>query len=217
MKRIIVIDGGPRKVMNTASMLQKFIEGAKNVSDSIDVQYIRLYDIEYKGCISCLACKIKDKTSNICKIKDNLSEVLSQVAQSDGLVLGSPIYFSEVTAQLRAFLERLIFPWLSYNDYSLTAPKKIPCTLIYTMNADQERALDIYKSMSIIESCLSRALGDIEHIDAYNTYQVKNYSMYELAGFSEEDKRMYRKLHWEEDLNKAFDAGKRMAEKICKE
>mgnify|MGYP003399060107 CR=1 FL=1 len=43
--------------------------------------------------------------------------------------------------------------------------------------------------------------------------RLKNYDRYELAGFSEEAKRKYREEHWEEDLQKAFDAGKRMAEK----
>jgi multimeric flavodoxin WrbA len=48
---------------------------------------------------------------------------------------------------------------------------------------------------------------------AYNTYQVKNYDRYELAGFSEEAKRQWRDEHWEEDLQKAFEAGQQMAEK----
>ena len=46
------------------------------------------------------------------------------------------------------------------------------------------------------------------------SYQVKNYDRYELAGFSEEAKRKWRDEHWEEDLQKAFDAGKQMAENI---
>jgi hypothetical protein len=49
---------------------------------------------------------------------------------------------------------------------------------------------------------------------AYNTYQVKNYDRFELAGFSEEAKRQWRDEHWEQDLQRAFDAGKQMAEKI---
>ncbi|MBO7586924.1 MAG: hypothetical protein J6T13_07070, partial [Bacteroidales bacterium] len=58
---------------------------------------------------------------------------------------------------------------------------------------------------------ISAALGNPERLIAYNTYQVKNYDRYELAGFSEEAKRKYREEHWEEDLQKAFEAGKRMA------
>ena len=64
--------------------------------------------------------------------KDALTPVLEESAQVDGLVLGSPIYFGEVTGQMRAFLERLAFSWLSYNDYSLTAPKRIPLVLVET-------------------------------------------------------------------------------------
>ena len=69
------------------------------------------------------------KASNICKFKDALTPVLEEIAEADGLVLGSPIYFGDVTGQMRTFLERLAFPWLSYNDYSLTAPKKMPVVL----------------------------------------------------------------------------------------
>lgn len=214
MKKMMIIDGGPRKTFNTAAMLGKIAEGARSVSDEIEVKTVRLYDIDYKGCMSCMACKLKGKVSNVCKFRDALMPILEEVAQADGLVLGSPIYFSEVTAQLRAFLERLIFAWLSYNDYSLTAPKQMPVLLTYTMNANEEQAKMIYQMMGIVEDSLKRAMGDVEHVDAYNTYQVKNYDRYELAGFPEPMKRQYRDTHWEQDLQRAYDAGKRMAEKI---
>ena len=214
MKKIIIIDGGPRKTFNTASMLQKIAEGAASVSEDIEVKTVRLYGMDYKGCMSCLACKVKGKATNVCKLRDSLTHVIEEITQADGLEMGSPIYFSEVTAQLRAFLERLVFPWLSYNDYSLTAPKRIPVILTYTMNANTEQAQGVYQSMGIIESSLTRAMGDVEHVDAHNTYQVKNYDRYELAGFSEEAKRQYRDENWENDLQRAHDAGRRMAEKI---
>ena len=55
------------------------------------------------------------------------------------------------------------------------------------------------------------ALGAPERIVAYNTCQVKDYSRFELASFSEAAKHEWRDLHWEADLQKAFDAGRRMA------
>ena len=110
---------------------------------------------------------------------------------------------------MRTFLERLCFPWLSYNDYSLTAPKRMPVVLIETMNGLPERNnSNGYGSM---EHCLTLALGTPERIVAYNTYQVKSYDRFELASFSEPAKREWRDLHWEADLQKAFDAGQRMA------
>ena len=212
MKKIIIIDGGPRKNFNTASMLQKFAEGATSVSDKIEVKTVRLYGLDYKGCMSGMACKGKGKASNVCKFKDALTPVLEEIAEADGLVLGSPIYFGDVTGQMRTFLERLAFPWLSYNDYSLTAPKRMPVVLMETMNGLPER--NNSQGYGSMEYCIQTALGEPEHLVAYNTYQVKNYERFELASFSEEAKRQWRDEHWEQDLQKAFDAGKRMAEKI---
>ena len=206
-EKIMVIDGGPRKNMNTSAMLQAIMEGAQE--GGADVKVVRLYDLNYKGCMSCLACKIKGKAVNVCKFKDALTPVLEEIAQADGLVLGSPIYFGDVTGQMRTFLERLAFPWLSYNDYSLKAPKKMPVLLIETMNGKPER--NNSKGYGSMEQCITVALGQPEHLIAYNTYQVKNYDRFELEGFSEEAKRQWRDTHWEQDLQKAYDAGKRMA------
>ncbi|MBQ9588016.1 MAG: flavodoxin family protein [Bacteroidales bacterium] len=212
MKKIIIIDGGPRKTFNTASMLKSFAEGASSVSEEIEVKTVRLYDLDYKGCISCLGCKLKGRASNICRFKDALTPVLEEIATADGLVLGSPIYFGDVTGQMRAFLERLTFPWLSYNDYSLTAPRRMPVVLVETMNGTPER--NNSNGYGTMEWPIANALGEPERLVAYNTYQVKDYSRYELAGFSEEDKRRYRDEHWQHDLQQVHDSGRRMAEKI---
>ena len=213
MKKIMIIDGGPRKNFNTASMLQKFAEGATSVSSDIEVKTVRLYDLDYKGCMSCMACKIKGKASNVCKFKDALTPILEEIAQADGLVLGSPIYFGQITGQMQAFLERLSFPWLSYNDYSMTAPKKMPVVLMETMNGLPDN--NNSQGYGPMEYCITSAIGEPEHINAYNTYQVKNYDRFELAAFSESAKRQYRDENWEQDLQKAYDAGKRMAEKMA--
>jgi len=210
MKKIMIIDGGPRKNMNTAAMIGKFAEGASQAG--AEVKVVRLYDLNYKGCISCLACKIKGRASNVCKFKDALTPILEEIAQADGLVLGSPIYFGDVTGQMRTFLERLAFPWLSYNDYSMTAPKKMPVVLIETMNGLPER--NNSQGYGSMEYCIASSLGQPEHLIAYNTYQVRKYDNFELAGFSEEAKRQWRDEHWEQDLQKAFDMGKQMAESI---
>ncbi|MBQ2979931.1 MAG: flavodoxin family protein [Bacteroidaceae bacterium] len=210
MKRIIIIDGGPRRNMNTAKMLQRLAEGAQSVGKDIELKTIRLYDLDYKGCMSCMACKLKGKASNICRFKDALTPILEEIAQADGLVLGSPIYFGEVTGQMRAFLERLTFPWLSYNDYSLTAPKRMPVVLIETMNGTPDR--NNSNGYGTMEYCITTALGRPQHIVGYNTCQVAKYDNYELGGFSEEAKRTWREAHWEEDLQKAYDAGRQMAE-----
>ena len=212
MKKIIIIDGGPRKNMNTAQLLQRFADAAKSVNEEIEAKVVRLYDLDYKGCMSCMACKVKGKASNICRYKDGLTPLLEEIAQADGLVLGSPIYFGEVTGQMRSFLERLAFPWLSYNDYSLTAPKRMPVVLVETMNGTPDR--NNSNSFGSMQWCIATALGEPQRIIAYNTCQVAHYDRYELGGFSEEAKHAWHDAHWEEDLQKAYEAGQRMAKEI---
>ena len=218
MKKIVIIDGGPRKGMNTAQMIEAFANGAKSAGgEEIEVKTIRLYELEYKGCVSCLACKLKgSKFTDVCARKDGATEALREAAYADGLVFASPIYFFQISAQLRAFIERLFFPWLSYVDYSSNPPKgHIPTACIYTMNAPADMAAKFQRNnMNENETVIANALGKPEHIEANFTTQVKNYDRYEFAEGTAEAKKAYRDAHWQEDLQKAFDAGKRMAEKI---
>ena len=83
MKKIIIIDGGPRKNMNTAQLLQRFAEGLKSVGNDVEVKTVRLYDLDYKGCVSCMSCKLKGNVSNICRFKDALTPVLEEIAQAE--------------------------------------------------------------------------------------------------------------------------------------
>lgn len=210
MKKIMIIDGGPRKNMNTAAMCEKFAEGVR--AAGAEAKVVRLYGIDFKGCMSCMACKLKGKASNVCKFKDAITPVLEEIATADGLALASPIYFGGVTAEMHAFLERLAFPWLSYNDYSLTAPKRMPVVLMETMNGTPEQ--NNSQGFGAKEMCIKVALGEPEKLVAYNTCQVKNYDNYELGMFSKDAKHQWRDDNWEKDLQSAYDAGKRMAETV---
>ena len=57
MKKIIIVDGGPRRNMNTAAMLDAFARGVADADNSIDVKRVRLYELDYKGCMSCLPAR----------------------------------------------------------------------------------------------------------------------------------------------------------------
>lgn len=214
MKKIMVIDGGPRRNMNTAAMAEAFAEGAR--SEGAEVKYVRLYDIDYKGCRSCMACQLKDKRVPSCRFKDGLTDILAECAEADGLVMASPIYYGEVTAITRAFWERLTFPWLSYRYGTFSAPKKMPVTFIYTMNGTAENGEDVKNgTMRNVQFMTGLALGcEVEVLQANNTTQVNDYSRFEFADGIAEAKKAWKDAHWEEDLAKAREAGKRMAKSI---
>ena len=213
MKRIMIIDGGPRRNMNTAAMCEKFAEGARDAG--VEVKIVRLYDLDYKGCRSCMACKLKNAHLPSCRFPDGLSDVLAECASADGLVMASPIYFGEVTAQLRAFFERLTFPWLSYSQGVFNAPKKMPVTMIYTMNGMPADGDNMRKNMQIFEWVLSSSMGSpVEAVVANNTMQVNNYVHYDFTPGTAENKLQWREEHWVEDQQKAYAAGKQMAEQV---
>ena len=216
MKRILLVDGSPRRNMNTAALCDALAEGARTASSEIEMERIRLYDLPpWKGCLSCLACKVRGRETGLCAIRDGLSDALRAANEADGLVIASPIYFSEWTAMTRAFLERLVFPWLSYERFSVTAPKKKALAWIYTMNAPGAMMPDIRTHLSILEGATARGVGDPSplFVESYQTVQVKDYSRYAMDGLDPSAHIAWRNAHWEEDLAKARAAGQRMAEK----
>lgn len=215
MKKIFIFDGSPRKQMNTAQMIEAFTKGAQAAAEDVEVKHIRLYDIDFKGCYSCMACKVKgNKFHEYCGYKDGITEILKEAAYADGIVFASPVYFGDMTAMTRAVFERLTFPWLSYDDYSTHAPKRVPTAFIYTMNATAEHQAAMMDMYERNENLIGIFLQKPERVLAINTCQVKDYSRYELGAFSVEEKHRWRDEHFELDLQNAFGAGQRMVEKI---
>ena len=217
MKHILIVDGGPRRAMNTAALCDAFAEGARAASPEIEVERVRLYDLPaYKGCVSCLACKLKGRETGLCAVRDSLTDALRAANDADGLVIASPIYFSEWTAMTRAFLERLVFPWLRYTDFSCAAPKKKPLAWIYSMNAPESMMPDIRQHLAILEGAVARGVGDPEpaFVEAHSTVQVKDYSRYAMDGLQPDAHIAWRDAHWESDLAAARAAGQAMAQKV---
>src|ERR1035438_4773585 len=99
--KVLAINGSPRKTWNTATLLNKALEGA--ASQGAETELIHLYDLNFKGCTSCFACKLKGgKSYGHCGFKDELSPILDKIPQIDVLILGSPIYLGAITGELKS-------------------------------------------------------------------------------------------------------------------
>ena len=94
MKKVLGINASPRKNWNTAQTVGKALEGATAVG--AETKMIHLYSLNFKGCSSCFACKLLHNNAEICVLKDDLQPILVEVMQSDVLILGTPIYFSNI-------------------------------------------------------------------------------------------------------------------------
>ena len=113
MKHIIAVNAGPRKGWNTDLLIAEAVRGAQAAGAEIEV--IDLYTLDkFTGCRSCFGCKRKPNIGK-CVIRDGLAEVLEKIRTADGLIVGSPNYLGELTAEYRAFYERLVFQSLTYN------------------------------------------------------------------------------------------------------
>ena len=221
--RAIFINGSPRKNKNTAQMLESAMRGAQETG--AETKLIHLYDIQFQGCKSCFACKLKNsKCNGICAIKDDLRPVLERCFEADVIVFGSPIYYSYPTGVLRAFMERALFPMGTYKyedmpdgtrKHVIIRNKVMPSAMIYTMNCPEDYMKTIGYPPILEENTkiLADIYGYAETLYACNTYQFNDYSRYDFNLFSEEDKRRYRDEHWQTDLQNAFDLGKRLVEK----
>ncbi|MCL1941692.1 MAG: hypothetical protein FWG09_07100, partial [Synergistaceae bacterium] len=127
-------------------------------------------------------------------------------------------YFHDVTAQMRGFLERLIYPYLSFERFGQSnAPKALFSAFIYTMNVKEDRmaASNYHAHLSAIEYFLQIAFKHKpERVCAFNTYQYENYGDFKVSAWDERDKAAYREKQFPIDCRNAFEAGKRMADKI---
>ena len=123
--KLIAINGSPRKEWNTATLVKKAVEGAE--SQMAKAELVNLYNLNYKGCISCFSCKEKGgKNYGRCAVKDSLTPIFRKIEEADALIFGSPIYLGSITGEMQSFLERLVFPYLTYTDPPETLfPKKI--------------------------------------------------------------------------------------------
>ena len=159
--KVIAFNGSPRKNCNTAMLLKHALEGA--ASQGAETELIHLYDFNYKGCISCFACKrIGGNSYGRCAVNDDLTPALNKVQEADAVILGSPTYLGSVTGEMRSFIERLIYPYLVYDKSNSTLfSKKIPTAFIYTMgvNEDRMRMMGYDKPSVINEMLMSHIFG----------------------------------------------------------
>jgi multimeric flavodoxin WrbA len=210
--RILAINGSPRKKWNTATLLEKALEGAASLG--AETELIHLYDLDFKGCTSCFACKLKGgKSYGRCAMADGLTPVLDKIANADALLLGSPIYFGTVTGEMRSFMERLLFQYLTYTrpPGSLFG-RKIPTAFIYTMNVSEELMKEYHYPVHIglNENVLSRTFGYAETLCCFETLQFEDYDKVVFSYFDPEERRERRRTVFPEDCRKAYELGARL-------
>ena len=129
------------------------------------------------------------------------------------LLIGSPIYLGDTTSQFHAFVERLHFCTLSYDDYSNYFTGKVNVGVIFTMNAPQAYyQLQYRKKLSEQANAFRSLNGKVQSLCSFDTLQVRDYSKFSMAGFNAEHKKAHHEKQFPLDLEKACQMGKELVQ-----
>ena len=111
--KVVALNGSARKDVNTAILLNFVLDELKR--EGIQAELIQLAGQSIAGCRACYKC-FQNKDRRCAVKKDILNDLLEKMESADGILLGSPTYFSDVSAGMRAFIERCGFVARA-NDY----------------------------------------------------------------------------------------------------
>ena len=185
--KVIAINGSPRRNWNTAEILTAALDAAKE--QGAETKFIQLSDLNFSGCKSCFACKRIDGVSfGKCAVHDDLKPMLEELLAADVVLLGSPIYFGDITADMRALFERLWFPSLNYDkEHTVNYPRNVVCGLVYTMNVGNTEFYNaLYQQHT---STMERLVGPTETFIVEDTMQFDDYSKYSSTMFDAAQKK----------------------------
>jgi multimeric flavodoxin WrbA len=104
--KVLAINGSPRKGGNTELMIRKVFEPLEKAG--IETELIQIGGQMVRGCMACGKCiEMQNKTCVI--TNDPINEIIKKMDEADGIILGSPTYFTDVTAEMKALIDRAGF------------------------------------------------------------------------------------------------------------
>ena len=101
--KVLMIDGSPRREGNTATALAEMEKVL--AAEGIEVETVRIGTTDVRGCIACGKCAELGK----CVFDDIVNECAEKLAEADGLVVGTPVYYASANGSLTSLLDRLFY------------------------------------------------------------------------------------------------------------
>lgn len=101
--KVVAFNGSPRKNGNTMYLIKKVLEPVEE--SGINTEIIQVGGRNIHGCRACFRCF--DNKDNICSVKDDIfNECFAKMVEADAIIIGSPTYFANVTAEIKALIDR---------------------------------------------------------------------------------------------------------------
>jgi multimeric flavodoxin WrbA len=166
--KVVAFNGSPRKDGNTAILINRVLKELQ--AEGIEIEFIQLGGQQIHGCMACGTCrKIKNKECKI--VNDNVNLYIQKMAQADGIILGSPTYFSMMTPELKALIDRAGYVSMS-NDGMFT--RKVGAAVVAVRRTGAMPTFDAINHFFLISEMIipgssywnvgiGRAKGDVEN------------------------------------------------------
>jgi len=177
---VLTILGSPRAKGNTAHILNQYVLGIQHADSEAEINHIFLQNKNIKNCIGCNSCQ----RVGACVLQDDMNDIHPLIKNADVLVLATPVFVFNMTAQLKGFLDRLYAV-----DKELFKEKKIVLLTTYgDSNEASSGVQNIVNTIRLISEMLS--IQFVQNI---------NISTYDLQCYENE-----------KALNQAFKSGKKL-------
>jgi multimeric flavodoxin WrbA len=101
--KIIGLCGSAAPKSSTKKLIEAALEAA--MEKGADVEFVNIAKLNIKGCLGCTECK-KDQTKFCCQ-KDDMAGLYTKLNETDVILLGSPVYFGDISGQSKCFVDRM--------------------------------------------------------------------------------------------------------------
>ncbi len=102
--KVVAFNGSPRKNGNTNRALEIVLEELRN--EGIETELVQLGSEKIEDCNACFVC-VKSKDNRCVIDSDHINEHIERMMEADGIIIGSPVYFGNVSGQVKAFIDRV--------------------------------------------------------------------------------------------------------------
>jgi multimeric flavodoxin WrbA len=155
--KITGIVGSPREDGSTIAIVENILNGAKENGYDIHSYYVNNLDIN--PCQACYHCREHKK----CKFDDDMLAIIKDLDESDVFIIGSPIYFGEVTGQLKTLIDRF---------YSITTNRKINGTKLVLVYVQANPDKSLFKKYIENQNFSYNFMG-FEVVDTLQVYGIR--------------------------------------------
>ncbi|MCX7923488.1 MAG: flavodoxin family protein [Clostridia bacterium] len=118
MKKVVAFIGSPKKKGNTSDIVNEVLKGACEAGAEIKTYHLN--DMSIKGCQGCMYCRKHE----ICAVRDDMQQIYEDIKTADAVVIGSPVYICQVSAQTKLLLDRF-YPLTDFKHKPRFGAKKV--------------------------------------------------------------------------------------------